>query len=68
MSTDTDLVGTAEIAERAGVATATVHSWRRRHPGFPEPAARLASGPVWRWADVEAWLSVPRPSGRPRGG
>ena len=68
MSADTDLVGVQEVATRAGVAVATVHSWRRRHGDFPEPVARLASGPVWRWSDVEAWLAVPRPSGRPRGG
>jgi len=24
-------------------------------PGFPEPVARLAAGPVWRTADIEAW-------------
>lgn len=25
------------------------------HPGFPEPLARLAMGPVWRTEDVIAW-------------
>jgi hypothetical protein len=63
-----DLVGTSEIAERAGVKVNTVHSWRQRHADFPEPAVRLASGPVWRWPDVFAWLAIPRPNGRkPKG-
>lgn len=61
------LVGVFEIANRAGVAVATVHSWRRRHPEFPEPVVTLAAGPVWRWADVEAWTHTLR-QGRPRKG
>lgn len=60
------LVGTAEIAERAGVQLATVHSWRARHANFPAPVVRLATGPVWDWREVEAWLAIPRRSGRPR--
>lgn len=62
-----DLVGVAEIAERAGTTVNTVHSWRRRHPGtFPRPVQELAMGPVWRWGDVATWLARPRPVGRPR--
>ena len=61
-----DLVGVAEIAERAGVKPDTVHAWRSRHPSFPSPAVVLAAGPVWRWSDVDAWLAIPRRSGRPR--
>lgn len=63
----TSLVGVAEIAERAGVAEATVHSWRRRRPDFPAPLARLAAGPVWDWTDIAAWLPrlrVTRPRDR----
>lgn len=32
-----------------------VHDWRRRHPDFPQPIARLALGYVWAWSDVAAW-------------
>ena len=50
------LVGAAEIAERLGVKRSTVvHDWRRRHPAFPEPVARLRAGLVWAWPDVEKW-------------
>lgn len=61
-----DLVGTAEIAQRLGVAQATVHSWRHRHPKFPAPILILATGPIWRWEDVAEWASQPRRAGRPR--
>jgi hypothetical protein len=61
------LVGVQEIATRAGVAVATVHSWRRRHGDFPEPVVRLSTGPVWRWADIAAWLPTLK-RGRPRKG
>lgn len=60
-----DLVGAAEVALRAGVSEATVHSWRRRHDDFPEPVVRLASGPVWDWRAVAPWAAARRP-GRPR--
>lgn len=51
-----DLVGVAEIAARSGHPTSTIQSWRRRHGDFPAPFALLASGPVWRWPIVEAWI------------
>jgi hypothetical protein len=51
-----ELVGTAEIAERLRVRSPElVHAWRRRHPDFPEPVARLRIGFVWHWPDVERW-------------
>lgn len=51
-----DLVGTAEIAQRLGARNAElVHDWRRRYPDFPSPVARLKIGFVWAWPDVEAW-------------
>lgn len=62
-----DVVGVAEIALRAGVAEATVHSWRRRHADFPEPLVRLAAGPVWDWREVDDWRAGLR-NGRPRRG
>lgn len=62
----TDLVGIAEIAARAAVEPITVHSWRRRHRDFPAPVVRLAMGPVWRWADIEAWIAAHPRVGRSR--
>jgi predicted DNA-binding transcriptional regulator AlpA len=51
-----DLVGAAEIAARLGVKrTTVVHDWRRRHPDFPEPIAKLQAAYVWSWPDVESW-------------
>jgi len=57
-----ELVGAAEIAERFGLADAhVVHTWRSRHPDFPEPVARLKRAMVWVWPDIEKWA---RSSGR----
>jgi hypothetical protein len=64
---DLDLVGVTEIAKRAGVASINVvYMWRKRHTSFPPPLLELAMGPIWQWRDVEAWLAIPRPGGRPR--
>ena len=60
-----DLVGVAEIAARAGVAKATVMSWRRRHDDFPTPVVILAGGPVWDWPTVDAWRKTLRSGRRP---
>ena len=62
----TGLVGVAEIAARSGRSTNTVQSWRRRHRTFPEPAANLASGPVWEWSSVAAWIGGGRRAERDR--
>lgn len=68
LSGETDLVGVAEIAARSGHPTSTIQSWRRRHAGFPTPYAHLASGPIWRWPSVEAWIRAePRRPGLLRG-
>jgi hypothetical protein len=51
-----NLVGAAEIAQRLNLRLAqTVHDWRRRHPSFPQPIARLSMGLLWNWPDVERW-------------
>lgn len=50
-----NLVDAAGIAERLGTHRQTVHLWRRRHPDFPQPVARLRIGMVWAWPDVERW-------------
>jgi predicted DNA-binding transcriptional regulator AlpA len=49
-----ELVGIAEIADLFGVRRNTAWRWAQRE-GFPEPLARLASGPVWSRADIEGW-------------
>ena len=51
-----DLVGLAEIAQRAGVSKDAVHKWRARHPDFPAPMAVLAATPVWAYGDIHKWL------------
>jgi predicted DNA-binding transcriptional regulator AlpA len=60
------LVGIAEIADMFGVARNTAWRWSRR-ARFPEPLARLASGPVWRREEIEAWGAeqLPLRTGRP---
>lgn len=50
-----DLVGASEIAQRLGMTTQVVHAWRRRHPDFPPPVAKLEAALVWSWPDVERW-------------
>jgi hypothetical protein len=53
-----DLVGLAEIAQRAGVTKDAVNKWRARHTDFPAPEVVLAATPVWEWDDIEQWLKV----------
>jgi len=47
-----DLVGVAEVADRLRWDRRKVATYISRG-SFPEPIARLAMGPVWRWSDVE---------------
>jgi hypothetical protein len=60
-----DPVDAAAIAARAGTSAGMVHNWRRRPIGFPDPAVVLAIGPIWRGAEVAAWLADRRAPGRP---
>ena len=62
-----ELVGLSEIAKLHEVARNSAWRWSRR-PDFPEPLARLASGPIWRRAEIDAWASthLPLQPGRPR--
>jgi hypothetical protein len=55
-----DLVGLAEIAERAEVTTSTVHNWTKRWSDFPNPVRELASGRVWLWSEVSGFLAARR--------
>jgi hypothetical protein len=51
-----DLVGINEIATMAKVSSQAVANWRTRASDFPLPISSLASGPVFRRAQVRAWL------------
>jgi Z1 domain len=51
-----DIVGINEIAAMAGVSSQAVTNWRIRSADFPRPLRDLASGPVFRRAQVRAWL------------
>jgi predicted DNA-binding transcriptional regulator AlpA len=47
-------MGTAEVAKFLGVSRQRVNQLSH-HDDFPEPAARLAAGPVWQTRDIERW-------------
>ncbi len=55
MSDGSNIVDMGTIAMRLGYAVRTVHSWRRRNTGFPDPAGRLAGRPYWNWEEVQQW-------------
>jgi hypothetical protein len=57
LETAPQIVGLAEIATRCGVTNSAVCQW----PGMPEPLARLKSGRVWDWRQVEAYLRATKP-------
>lgn len=52
-----ELVGISEIAERSEVSKQAVTNWVARYSDFPRPIVILASGPVFYWRDVVAWLT-----------
>jgi predicted DNA-binding transcriptional regulator AlpA len=60
-----ELAGLAEIAEMLEVTKRTAWNYTQRDD-FPQPVDRLASGPIWRRADVETWgtTHLPLPPGR----
>lgn len=51
-----EFLGIHEIAALAKVSRAAVTNWRSRFPDFPEPAANLRAGPVFRRDQVIEWL------------
>ena len=61
-----ELAGLAEIAQAFKVTKRTAWNYTQRED-FPEPVDRLASGPIWRRADIEAWgeKHLPLQAGRP---
>ena len=55
------LVSASEIAERAGLSRQLVSLYVKgeRSQGFPPPAAGASTQkPLWRWAEVAAWLAT----------
>ncbi|GGS66286.1 N-6 DNA methylase [Streptomyces cinerochromogenes] len=54
------LVTGSEIARLAGVTRAAVSNWRRRYDDFPAPAGGGAGSPLFRLAEVQAWLDKQR--------
>jgi len=57
-------LGVTEIAELLGVSRQRVSELRGR-PGFPEPIAELAAGPVWALSHLRRFLDEwPRRAGR----
>ena len=56
MTIENDIVGINEIAELAGASPQAVVNWRSRAGDFPRPIKDLASGPVFRSAQIRAWL------------
>ncbi|MFE7116099.1 helix-turn-helix transcriptional regulator [Streptomyces sp. NPDC057654] len=59
---DPDLVGVAEIADRAGRSRQNVQQWvqgtRQAERGaFPDPEGTVGRSLVWRWAEVNDWLA-----------
>ena len=69
------LVGSAEIARRLGLARHQhVHWWRKNDRSFPAPVVDVSTGNikvyVWYWPDVETWARqtgrLPTPARRTR--
>ena len=48
------LMGVAEVSALLGVSRQRVTQLAKVE-GFPAPASRLASGPVWESADIDRW-------------
>jgi hypothetical protein len=55
---DEVVLNATEIARLAGVARATVLTWRRHRDDFPAPAGGAHAGAVYDRAEVEAWLAA----------
>lgn len=64
--TPDELAGFSEVMDLLDVSKRTARKYVA-HPTFPEPLDRLASGPVWRKTDVQAWgkANLPFRKGRP---
>ena len=51
-----NLLGTAEIAELAGVNRSTVNQWAIRHRDFPRPVFHCADRKLYDRHEVLDWL------------
>jgi hypothetical protein len=62
-----ELVGANEAGQILGVTRQRIHQLATNHPTFPTPVVRVAMGPLWTRASVEAWKAsgAQRPVGRP---
>jgi hypothetical protein len=49
------LGGVAEVAEMLYITKSALAD-RRRSPGFPQPIAELACGPVWDLDEIDSYL------------
>ncbi len=49
------LVGTTEVAALLGLSRQRVHQLATEARDFPQPAVRLAAGPVWERDAIEGW-------------
>ncbi len=50
------LVSLKDIAELANKTPSAVSNWRRRHEDFPSPRIETASGALFDFDEVQAWL------------
>ncbi|MGC5342803.1 hypothetical protein PZB75_06530 [Streptomyces sp. AM 4-1-1] len=64
MRLDADLVGVADIADRVQRSRQNVAQWVNGErnaggvDGFPSPEGTIGRSHVWRWAEVNEWLST----------
>jgi hypothetical protein len=65
VSAQLNLVGLAEIADVFGVSKRTASRYSTR-TDFPEPVARLRSGPIWLEEQVRRWALPEHPVRRGR--
>jgi predicted DNA-binding transcriptional regulator AlpA len=52
--TDQELMGVAEVAKYCSTSRSAVSNWLKRGK-TPEPAIRLAMGPIWWTKNIVAW-------------
>jgi hypothetical protein len=48
-----ELLSATEVADALDVSRQRVHQLTTSHPRFPEPYARLATGPIWTLPAIE---------------
>lgn len=53
-----ELVGLTEVATLVGISRQRVLQLIESDPDFPEPAAQMARGRVWKRADIEKWAKA----------